>query len=185
PVIVFILKDAAFEAMRIAQARRANEPLPGKLDPDVYRFIDAVRRVPPDNLIHEEWDGSGTYLNKAVEPRLGAPFARYRKPPREPERRALRMVPYALARLQLDEALGQAHAEMRAAGATPERRRDLLAKVLAVVVTYRTQLFDFGPDDRYNFVVHKRRGDRLRVFPPPHAPGKLPPHRRGPEARGA
>src|SRR5262249_15477261 len=180
-----ILKDAAFEAMRIAQARRAEEPPPRKLDPGGYPFIDALRRVPPHNRNPEGGGGAGTFPKKAGGARPGAPVVSYQKPPRELGAEALRRVPYALARLQLDEALGQAHAEMRAAGATPERRRDLLAKVLAVVVTYRTQLFDFGPDDRYNFVVHKRRGDRLRVFPPPHAPGKLPPHRRGPEARGA
>ncbi len=178
PVIVFILKDVAFESMRIAQAKRASEPIPNKLDPDVFRFIDAIRRVPHDNWIHEEWDGSVTYLRRAVDARLGALFVSYQKPHRELERMALRMVPYALARLQLDEALWQGHAEMRAAGPTPERRRDLLTKVLAVAVTYRAQLFDFAPDDRYNFVVHKRHGDRLDIFARRHHP-EIVTHDRG------
>ena len=178
PVLAFILKDVAFESMRIAQAMRAGEALPTKLDHDVFRFIDAVRRVPHDNWIHDSWDGSVTDLKRTVDSRLGALFVSYQKPHRELERMALRMVPYALARAKLDEALWQAHAEMRAAGTTPERRRDLLVKVLAVAETYRAQLFDFAPDDRFNFVVHKREGDRLAVFARRHHP-EIVTHDRG------
>jgi hypothetical protein len=162
PVLAFILKDVAVESMRIAQAKRALEVNPSKLDPGVFRFIDAIRRVSYDNWIHEEWDGSLTYLRRAVDSRIGALFVSYQKPHREIEHLALRMVPYALARQQLDEAIWQGQAELGG--------RELLDKVLAVATTYRAQLFDFEPDDRWNFVVHKRDGDLLRVYSRRHHP---------------
>jgi hypothetical protein len=176
PVVALVLKEVADEATRVAQERRGGATPSTRLEPAIVRFLDALRKGHIDNWVHLDWDGSCIHARRTIEARMNTLFVNYLRPHQELQALAERFPTYAKDRWFVEATAARIRHEIAATHPSPAERRRHLEGLLGVVAELRHSLFGFD-DERYDFVVHKRTGNVLRVFARAHHPAILPRNR--------